>query len=312
MRDVVIGEDGAAVGSDRFVVCPAAFNAYVAFNARELGATVDDSALLRDADELARLIDELLWDEDTGLWADRPVVGGDGRTHRIPISDGAMPLLVTDDREHAQRALATLIDPQVFGGTPFGPTNVARDQPSYDPAAYWRGAAWPNMSYLLWLAARRWRRHPGRRRDRPEHHRRRRGLRLGRVLEPAHRPGTGSRSAVLDRARGDDDPPGAGVTPDDAIPVLEVGGTHVTAVLVAAGSWELVPGSLRTVPLDADGTAAEIWTSWPRRRTACPEVTGRTGSSRFPVPSTTSGGSGCSATSASSTASTGSMSAAAC
>jgi glucokinase len=48
------------------------------------------------------------------------------------------------------------------------------------------------------------------------------------------------------------------VTPDDAIPVLEVGGTHVTAVLVAAGSWELVPGSLRTVPLDADGTAAEV------------------------------------------------------
>jgi hypothetical protein len=156
MRDVVTGDDGAATGSSRFVVCPAAFNAYVAFNARELGAMTADPTLLRDAEELAGLIDVLLWDEDTNLWADRPVVGGDGRTHRIPISDGAMPLLVTDDREHAQRALGTLRDPYVFGGTPFGPTNVARDQPSYDPAAYWRGAAWPNMSYLLWLAARRW------------------------------------------------------------------------------------------------------------------------------------------------------------
>ena len=117
---------------------------------------VADRALLRDADELAQLIDELLWDENTNLWADRPVVGGDGRTHQIPISDGAMPLLVSDDRELAQRALGTLIDPHVFGGTPFGPTNVARDHPSYDPTAYWRGAAWPNMSYLLWLAARRW------------------------------------------------------------------------------------------------------------------------------------------------------------
>ena len=156
MRAVVIGTDGAAVGSDRFVVCPAAFNAYVAFNARELGEAVADRGLLQDADELARLIDELLWDEDTGLWVDRPVTGGDGRTHRIRISDGAMPLLVSADREHAQRALVTLTDPHVFGGTPFGPTNVARDEPSYDPAAYWRGAAWPNMSYLLWLAARRW------------------------------------------------------------------------------------------------------------------------------------------------------------
>ena len=156
MRDVIIDGNGAATGSRRFVVCPAAFNAYVAFNARELGALAADRTLLRDADELAGLIDVLLWDEDTNLWADRPVVGGDGRTHRIPISDGAMPLLVTDDRGHAQRALGTVIDPHVFGGTPFGPTNVARDQPSYDPTAYWRGAAWPNMSYLLWLAARRW------------------------------------------------------------------------------------------------------------------------------------------------------------
>ena len=62
----------------------------------------------------------------------------------------------SDDQEHAQRALGTLIDPRIFGGTPFGPTNVAQNQPSYDPSAYWRGAAWPNMSYLLWLAARRW------------------------------------------------------------------------------------------------------------------------------------------------------------
>jgi hypothetical protein len=156
MRDVLLEDDGAATGSRRFVVCPAAFNAYVAFNARELGTVAADPTLLRDADELARLIDELLWDEDTNLWADRPVVGGDGRTHRIPISDGAMPLLVCGDREHGRRALGTLSDPQVFGGTPFGPTNVAQGHPSYDPGAYWRGAAWPNMSYLLWLAARRW------------------------------------------------------------------------------------------------------------------------------------------------------------
>lgn len=156
MRDVIIGGDGAATGSHRFVVCPAAFNAYVAFNARELGTVAADRALLLDADELGGLIDELLWDEETNLWADRPVVGGDGRTHTIPISDGAMPLLVSDHQEHAQRALETLSDPHIFGGTPFGPTNVAQNQNCYDPSAYWRGAAWPNMSYLLWLAARRW------------------------------------------------------------------------------------------------------------------------------------------------------------
>lgn len=156
MRDVIIGSDGAAAGSSRFVVCPAAFNAYVAFNARELATVTDDHVLRQAADELAGLIDALLWDAETNLWADRPLVGGDGRTHRIPISDGAMPLLVSAEAEHARRALGTLEDPHLFGGTPFGPTNVAQDHPSYDPSAYWRGAAWPNLSYLLWLAARRW------------------------------------------------------------------------------------------------------------------------------------------------------------
>lgn len=158
MRDVIIGTDGAGSGSRRFVVCPAAFNAYAAFNARELATVTADQDLRHDADDLTGTIDALLWDEETNLWMDRPVVGGDGHSHRILLSDGAMPLLVTADEEHAGRALATLSDPRLFGGTPYGPTNVAQSHSSYDPSAYWRGAAWPNMSYLLWLAARRWER----------------------------------------------------------------------------------------------------------------------------------------------------------
>ncbi len=46
--------------------------------------------------------------------------------------------------------------------------------------------------------------------------------------------------------------------PHEPIPVLEVGGTHVTAVLVTADPWDLVRDSLRIVPLDADGTTTEI------------------------------------------------------
>lgn len=45
---------------------------------------------------------------------------------------------------------------------------------------------------------------------------------------------------------------------DDAIPVLEIGGTHVTAALVAADPWAVVPGTLTTAGLDADGTAAGL------------------------------------------------------
>jgi glucokinase len=41
----------------------------------------------------------------------------------------------------------------------------------------------------------------------------------------------------------------------EQIPVLELGGTHVTAVLVATGTWELVPGSFSRCQVDADAAA---------------------------------------------------------
>jgi glycogen debranching enzyme len=68
-----------------------------------------------------------------------------------------MGALVTTDAGRADRALAQLELPDRFGA-PFGPTNVARSDPAYDPRMYWRGAAWPHLNYLLWLALRRGRR----------------------------------------------------------------------------------------------------------------------------------------------------------
>ena len=141
-----------AVGSDRFVVCPAAFNAYVAFNARELGLVAGDRICCAEADELAELIDELLWDE-----VDEPVGGPSGRRRGRPLASdpdlrrshavagvgrpgtggpGAGDAQRSEDRSAAPRS-----------GRPTSPSN----QPCYDPGAYWRGAAWPQMSYLLWL-----------------------------------------------------------------------------------------------------------------------------------------------------------------
>ena len=250
MRDVIIGADGAATGSSRFVVCPAAFNAYVAFNARELGATAADRALLRDADELAGLIDELLWDEDTNLWADRPVVGGDGRTHQIPISDGAMPLLVSGrPRARAPRAGDARRSARLRRHPVRADQRRPGTSPAMTPAAYWRGAAWPNMSYLLWLAARRW-----------DHTAIADEIARNTIAgaeasgwaeywNPETGERTGGRPAVLDRSGGGHGATGARVMPDDPIPVLEIGGTHVTAVLVTDDSWDLVPGSLRTAPV---------------------------------------------------------------
>jgi len=154
VHDLQFAEDGAARWSTSFVVCPAAFNAYVAFNLRELAVVLEDSELTARADDLSCAIDAHLWDEAQQLWVDLPVVGGGGSA-ALPVSDGVMPALVTVDSARARAALAQLDDPFRFGA-PFGPANIVREHPTYDPAVYWRGPAWPPLNYLFYLAQRRW------------------------------------------------------------------------------------------------------------------------------------------------------------
>jgi len=154
MAAVTFADDGAAKWCSRFVACPAGFNAYVAFNMAELGQALDDDELRGWATELADAIDRELWDEEEQLWADLAVVGG-GPSVRAPITDGIMAALVTSDEQKATAALDQLSADDRFAAT-FGPTNVARSHPAYDPGMYWRGATWPNINYLLWLALRRW------------------------------------------------------------------------------------------------------------------------------------------------------------
>ena len=147
MRDVSFNDDGAASWSASFVACPAGFNAYVAFNTAELAAATGDHELAERATRIAAAMDDHLWDDDQGLWADLALVGGDGSSVTTPISDGVMGALVTADADRAERALAQLEVPERFAA-PFGPTNVARTDPSYDPQMYWRGAAWPHLTVL--------------------------------------------------------------------------------------------------------------------------------------------------------------------
>jgi hypothetical protein len=154
MGEITFHEDGAAAWSTAFVTCPAGFNAYTAFSMAELAQVLGDEELADRARRISRALDTHLWDERQSLWNDRGIVGG-GPSAALPISDGMMGALVTDDRDRAMAALAHLGDPESFAA-PFGPTNVARSHPSYDPGSYWRGPAWPQLNYLLWLALRRW------------------------------------------------------------------------------------------------------------------------------------------------------------
>ena len=157
------------VGNRAFHPGSVVLSALVAFNVAELvwataaaagpgAAELDDGRradLEADAAPLVAAL-ELVWDRRAGTWADTP--GGDptgvSPSRRVRVVEALLPSLVVRDGDQVDAALAALVDPAAHG-SPFGPTQVHRAEPSFDPATYWRGPVWPQLCYLLWLAARR-------------------------------------------------------------------------------------------------------------------------------------------------------------
>jgi hypothetical protein len=153
LRTIEYGPTGAPLANPAFAVAPVNFNALVAFNASELASLNGDDELASEADELARSL-AARWDPTLRTWVDagaRPARSGAVRT-----VDALLPWLVADtvDTGVADQVSGQLIDPSAFGGR-FGPAGVHRDEPVFEPDTYWRGSAWPQLTYLFWVAARR-------------------------------------------------------------------------------------------------------------------------------------------------------------
>jgi hypothetical protein len=143
--------DGSPIANPRFRVASCGFNALVAFNALELASITGDRQLASDAMALVTLLDGQ-WDAVLGTWVD----AGDSEADsgRIRTLDALLPVLVTDRAEALDAAFADLIAPDGFGGA-CGPAGVHRAEPSFSARTYWRGPAWPQLTYLMWVAARR-------------------------------------------------------------------------------------------------------------------------------------------------------------
>jgi hypothetical protein len=136
---------GAPLHNPDFAVGSVGFNALIAWNASELGLVTGDAHLVGLASDLSGAIDGR-WDADRATWVDDgPTAPTSGRVRTL---DGLLPLLLHPRPE----ALASLVDPDAHGAE-CGPRGVHAAEPSYEPTTYWRGPAWPQLTYLLWLAA---------------------------------------------------------------------------------------------------------------------------------------------------------------
>ena len=139
VRELVAGRQPFSVGS-------IGFNALVAWNAIELLSVMTGRQMDRT---LQALVEELTaavaarWIGDR--WADDGSASGRARTL------DAMAALLIDPRPEA---FASLVDHNAYGA-PFGPRGVHRGEPTYEPSIYWRGPAWPQLCYLMMVAAHR-------------------------------------------------------------------------------------------------------------------------------------------------------------
>ena len=146
---------GSPVANPAFECAAAGFNALVVFNAWELAAVAGRSETTDRADELAGCLVEQ-WDESRRTWADAGASeSGSGRARTL---DGLLPVLVADEGDRIDAVVADLADPSAYGGWA-GPAGVHRQEPGFDPGAYWRGPAWPQLSYLMWVGLRHQGRH---------------------------------------------------------------------------------------------------------------------------------------------------------
>jgi hypothetical protein len=143
-------QDGVAIGSSRFDVCAASFNALVAWNARVAGEAMEDDELVRAGEELRDRIDEILWNEGGGTWDDVDNLSGERLSHRTV--DALLGALVTENVERRTQVYAQVCGRKDFG-LDFGPASVHPDEPNYDPSGYWRGSSWPQLTYLFWRGA---------------------------------------------------------------------------------------------------------------------------------------------------------------
>ena len=139
---------GSPIKNPDFAVASVGFNALVAFNIMELESVTGPTELGAAAAELAEAIADR-WDADRLTWVDDgATVNGSARAR---TADALFASLVDPDPERARSVADQIADQNAFGG-PCGPSGVHKAEWVYDPLTYWRGPAWPQLSYLLWIA----------------------------------------------------------------------------------------------------------------------------------------------------------------
>ncbi len=125
--------------------------------AHELGHTEDEAVFREQYETIGRLINEHLWDEETGTYRDRfwKSAGGHLSSRKAAVMLYTMAAGIAT-REQADRLVYEhLLNPKEFWGEWVVPT-ISRDDPAYPEQYYWRGTIWPPMNFLVYEGLKRY------------------------------------------------------------------------------------------------------------------------------------------------------------
>ena len=120
-----------------------------------IGSNLDLSDVADEHLRLGTFVNQSLWREADGFYADRFRDGRVSEVKTIGAYWGLLTRAVPDDR--ADRMCALLEDPRTFG-RPHPVPSLSADHPEYSPTGgYWCGGAWPPTTYMVLegLSARR-------------------------------------------------------------------------------------------------------------------------------------------------------------
>jgi neutral trehalase len=114
----------------------------------------DEAAEFKNkGEELNRLVNDLLWDEGSGLYYDRDMKKNE--LIKIKTIAGLVPLFCgVPDPERARKLRDHVMDPAEFN-TPMPLPSVARNDPAFEKDM-WRGPVWINTSYMVILGLERY------------------------------------------------------------------------------------------------------------------------------------------------------------
>lgn len=144
-------DDGSPIANPSFVVASCGFNALVAFNAIELASVTGNVELITRAEALVSTLMGR-WNAELLTWID----AGDSESDsgRVRSLDALLPVLVSPDQSVTMQVFSQVRELSAFGGE-CGPAGIHRGEPTFSARTYWRGPAWPQLTYLFWVAARR-------------------------------------------------------------------------------------------------------------------------------------------------------------